>query len=125
MWLKQPIVSISDIEVFKKMKHRNWKSYVIDTTYPACDGPPGLAKALSKICEEADKASNDHQILILSDRKGGRDRVPISSLLALGNYLYTYIFSLLYLLIIISSCYYIFSLLYVLIIISSYYSVLL
>lgn len=85
LWLKQPVISISDLEVLKNTKHRNWKSHVIDTTFPAEDGAAGLTVALQKICEEADSASKEHQIIILSDRKAGEGRVPISSLLTLGK----------------------------------------
>lgn len=58
---------------------------MIDTTLPVNDGPSGLAVRLNAICEEAEKASKEHQILILSDRKASNERVPISSLLALGK----------------------------------------
>lgn len=85
LWLKQPVISISDLEVFKSTKHRDWASHVIDTTFPAAEGSAGLAPALQKICEEADEASKRHQIIILSDRRAGDGRVPISSLLTLGN----------------------------------------
>lgn len=85
LWLKHPILSIPDIEVLKLTTHRGWKSYVIDTTLPVNDGPSGLAVRLNAICEEAEKASKEHQIIILSDRKASNERVPISSLLALGN----------------------------------------
>lgn len=86
LWLKQPVISISDLEVLKNTKHRNWAAHVIDTTFSASDGPAGLAPALQNICEEADEASKNHQIIILSDRKAGDGRIPISSLLTLGNF---------------------------------------
>lgn len=57
---------------------------MIDTTFPVSDGPSGLAVRLNAICEETEKASKEHQIIILSDRKASPERVPISSLLALG-----------------------------------------
>lgn len=85
LWLKHPILSIADIEVLKLTTHRGWKSFVIDTTFAVKEGASGLAVRLNAICEEAEKASKEHQIIILSDRKASNERVPISSLLALGN----------------------------------------
>lgn len=85
MWLKQPVISISDLEVLKLTTHRDWSSHVLDTTFSASEGAAGLIPKLQAICEEAERASKQHQILILSDRKSGPDRVPISSLLTLGK----------------------------------------
>lgn len=85
VWLKQPVLSIPDLEVLKLTKHRGWSSVVIDTTFPVTEGACGLAPRLNKICEEAQVASQKHQIIVLSDRKASESRVPISSLLALGE----------------------------------------
>ncbi|CAH1105035.1 unnamed protein product [Psylliodes chrysocephalus] len=84
LWLRNPIISISDLEVLKQTTHRNWSAHVIDTTLPVDEGVPGFLKKLQSICEEANEASKKHEIIVLSDRRGGKDRVPISSLLVLG-----------------------------------------
>lgn len=84
LWLKQPIISIADLDVLKQTNHRNWSTHVIDVSFPASEGMPGFIKKLQSICEEADEAAKNHQIIILSDRLAGQDRVPISILLALG-----------------------------------------
>nr|NVI74154.1 putative glutamate synthase 1 [Cucujiformia] len=84
LWLKNPVISIADIDVFKQVSHRNWSSHVIDVTFPASDGTPGFKKKLQEICEEADEAAKTNQIIILSDRLASKERVPISCLLALG-----------------------------------------
>lgn len=88
IWLKQPVLSIADLEVLKLTKHRSWSSFVIDATFPVTDGPCELAPTLQRLCEQAQLASKHHQIIVLSDRKASDSRVPISSLLALGNFLY-------------------------------------
>nr|NVI74122.1 putative glutamate synthase 1 [Cucujiformia] len=85
LWLKQPVISIADLDVLSKTKHRSWSSHVIDTTYPSNDGTSGYIKKLEEICKEAEEASKTNQIIILSDRKGSKDRIPISSLIALGS----------------------------------------
>lgn len=85
LWLRNPIISIPDLEVLKQTTHRNWSAHVIDTTLPVDEGVPGFLKKLQSICEEANEASKKHEIIVLSDRRGGKDRVPISSLLVLGK----------------------------------------
>ncbi|CAH0556615.1 unnamed protein product [Brassicogethes aeneus] len=84
LWLKNPVISIADLDVLKQTSHREWSSHIIDVSFPASMGTAGYINKLQSICEEAEKASENKQIIILSDRKGGQDRVPISSLLALG-----------------------------------------
>ncbi|CAH1997917.1 unnamed protein product [Acanthoscelides obtectus] len=84
LWLKNPVISIADLEVIKLTKHRNWAAHVIDITFPASEGIPGFLNKLKSICEEANNAARTNQIIILSDRHAGPDRVPISILLALG-----------------------------------------
>lgn len=86
LWLKHPVISINDLEVLKQTSHRNWTAHVVDITFPVSEGVPGFLKKLQSICDEANEAASKHQIVILSDRLAGKDRVPISSLLALGNY---------------------------------------
>ncbi|CAG0885609.1 unnamed protein product [Cyprideis torosa] len=83
--LKQPILSIRDLKLIKSTNYGGWKAEVIDITYPITEGVEGLVKNIDRVCREADEAAkNGYQFLILSDRAAGRDRVPISSLLAQG-----------------------------------------
>jgi glutamate synthase (NADPH/NADH) len=85
LWLNQPILSIPDLEVLKQIKFRGWRTKVIDCTFPPSDGKAGLVKALDRICDEANVAAETgYQLVVLSDRAAGPDRVPISSLLSLG-----------------------------------------
>nr|NVI74115.1 putative glutamate synthase 1 [Cucujiformia] len=85
LWLKQPVISIADLDVLAQTSHRSWSSHVIDITYPASEGAVGYLKKLNSVCDEAHNASQKNQLIILSDRKGGKGRVPISSLIALGS----------------------------------------
>ncbi|XP_012539553.2 putative glutamate synthase [NADPH] isoform X1 [Monomorium pharaonis] len=85
LFLPQPILSLNDLEILKHTTHRNWRTKVIDITYPVEDGPGGLLKTLNRVHDEANAAArNGYQLLVLSDRQGGPTRVPVSSLLALG-----------------------------------------
>nr|MBE5725843.1 putative glutamate synthase 1 [Cucujiformia] len=84
LWLKQPVLSIADIDVLVQTKHRGWSSHVIDITFPTSEGTTGYLKKLEDICTEANEYSQKNQIIVLSDRNGSAERVPISSLVALG-----------------------------------------
>ncbi|MCH8293255.1 glutamate synthase large subunit [Candidatus Poribacteria bacterium] len=81
----QPILTNEELAAIKQLDYRGWRSKVIDITYPKAEGVMGLEPALKRICEEATTAIEEgHQLIVLSDRSMGPDRVPISSLLATG-----------------------------------------
>lgn len=85
LWLDHPIISISDLKIIIETQFRNWKTKVIDCTFPVEDGRNGLVKALDRVCEESSRAAEmGYSMLVLSDRNVGPERVPISSLLSLG-----------------------------------------
>ncbi|KAF4516910.1 hypothetical protein B566_EDAN007998 [Ephemera danica] len=74
LYLPNPILSLQDFE-----------SQVIDITFDREEGHQGLLKALDRICAEASQAAlNGYQLIVLSDRASGAQRVPVSTLLALG-----------------------------------------
>ena len=83
----QPILSNEDLERVRgigAVKDNNFASVTIDITYPADKGEGGMGPALDGICAEAEEfvRSGDYNIIILSDRAAGPDRIPIPSLLA-------------------------------------------
>lgn len=85
IWLQNPILSIPDVTILKRTTHRGWKTYVIDITFPFQDGTKGYIQAITRICSEGQHAAETgSQLLILSDRRGGAERCPVSALLALG-----------------------------------------
>lgn len=85
LWLEQPILSIADLELIKRTNFRNWRTKVIDCTFPPGDGRQGLVRALDRICHEATVAAGSgYSLVVLTDRQAGPDRVPISALLSLG-----------------------------------------
>lgn len=83
---RQPILTDEDLEKIRSIStvsDSHFKSLTLDTTWPAERGADGLASALDALCAEAEKAVRAGiNIIILSDRKAGNDRVPIPSLLA-------------------------------------------
>jgi glutamate synthase (NADPH/NADH) large chain len=80
-----PILSNEQLAAIKDMNHRGWRTKTIDMTWPRIEGNAGMTSALARICNEAEAAiDSGYSLVILSDRKVGRDRVPLSSLLATG-----------------------------------------
>src|SRR5215470_258178 len=82
----QPILTNADLEKIRAigaMEDNPFRSKTLDITYPAADGAEGMAAALAQLFSDAEMAvhSGDN-IIILSDRMIGPDRVAIPSLLA-------------------------------------------
>ncbi|MCK9202095.1 MAG: glutamate synthase-related protein [Gallionella sp.] len=82
----QPVLSNDDIAKLKniaKLTKNQYKSQVLDITYPAKDGAEGCAAAVQALCATADKAVADgYNVLILSDRAVSAKRVAIPALVA-------------------------------------------
>ena len=83
----QPILTNEDLERVRQIglvKDNQFSSITIDITYPADKGAAGMSAALDVVCAEAEEAvrSKEYNIIILSDRATGPDRIPIPSLLA-------------------------------------------
>ncbi|MDP2143136.1 MAG: glutamate synthase-related protein [Gallionella sp.] len=82
----QPVLSNDDIAKLKniaKLTKNQYKSLVLDITYPAKDGAEGCAAAVQALCAAADKAVADgYNVLILSDRSVSAKRVAIPALVA-------------------------------------------
>ena len=84
--VRQPILTNADLEKIRSISQvsdSHFKSLTLDTTWFADHGPDGMASALEALCRQAEQAVNDGiNIIILSDRAAGSDRIPIPSLLA-------------------------------------------
>ena len=83
----QPILTNEDLERIRgigAVKDNNFASVTIDITYPADKGEAGMGPALDCVCAEAEEfvRAGEYNIIILSDRATGPDRIPIPSLLA-------------------------------------------
>uniref|UniRef100_A0A0K2SWT2 glutamate synthase (NADH) n=1 Tax=Lepeophtheirus salmonis TaxID=72036 RepID=A0A0K2SWT2_LEPSM len=85
LWLKNPILSVNDLEHLKRTSILGWKSRVIDITYLS-DDQISLSDIVSNICNRAEEAVKKEgvQLLILSDRNVGVNRIPVSAALASG-----------------------------------------
>ncbi len=83
LFLESPILTEDEQRAIGKLDHNGIRSCTIDTTYPLGES---LRDAVEKIRREALDAIDDgYEMLILSDRKIGPDRVAIPSLLATGG----------------------------------------
>ena len=80
-----PILNNDELTAIGHMNHRGWRARTIDTTFPRGLTEQGLTAALDRVCAEAEAAIDEgYSIVVLSDRRVGDDRVPISSLAACG-----------------------------------------
>ncbi|MEX6508598.1 glutamate synthase large subunit [Jiella sp. M17.18] len=83
--VRQPILTNGDLEKIRNIGHTEdrFDTKTIDMTYPAESGAAGMAGALDRLCERAEAAVvGGYNIIILSDRQVGPDRIPIPALLA-------------------------------------------
>ncbi|MGB7256606.1 MAG: glutamate synthase large subunit [Pseudolabrys sp.] len=84
--VRQPILTNDDLEKIRsisEMSDAHFKSLTFDITFPAEHGAAGMGWAIDELCERAEaEVRGGCNILILSDRKAGADRVPIPALLA-------------------------------------------
>src|SRR3954465_5262314 len=84
--VRQPILTNADLEKIRSIPEvgdGHFKSRFLDTTWPAEHGPAGMKDALDALCARAEAAVREGiNIIILSDRRAGVDKIPIPSLLA-------------------------------------------
>ncbi len=83
--VRQPILTNGDLEKIRTIGHTEdrFDTKTLDTTYPAEQGASGMAGALDRLCERAEAAVvGGYNIIILSDRQMGPDRIPLPALLA-------------------------------------------
>jgi len=83
--VRQPVLTDADLEKIRSISDMgdHFKSCTLDITYAAEQGAAGMAPALKALKADAEKAVRDgYNIIILSDRKAGAERVPVPSLLA-------------------------------------------
>ncbi|WOP16109.1 glutamate synthase-related protein [Ottowia sp. SB7-C50] len=86
--VSQPVLDAADMVKLRDIaKHTQGKfsSAVLDITYPLAWGPEGVEARLASLCAQAvDAIKGGANILIISDKGVGRDRLAIPALLALS-----------------------------------------
>ncbi|GGA64278.1 glutamate synthase [Nitratireductor aestuarii] len=83
--VRQPILTNADLEKIRSIGHteERFDTKTIDITYSANEGAEGMEAAIERICDRAEAAvAGGYNIIILSDRQIGPDRIDIPTLLA-------------------------------------------
>ena len=83
--VRQPILTNGDLEKIRSIGHTEdrFDTKTIDVTYASAEGAEGMPRALERLCERAEAAvAGGYNIIILSDRQIGPDRIAIPMLLA-------------------------------------------
>jgi glutamate synthase domain-containing protein 2/glutamate synthase domain-containing protein 1/glutamate synthase domain-containing protein 3 len=84
--IDRPILRDNELESLRQIDSDRFKAHTIDITWPVAEGTAGLDPALQRISREADEAlAAGVNIIILSDRMVGLDRVAIPALLAVSS----------------------------------------
>ncbi len=82
----QPVLSNDDIARLRnidRLTRGQYRSLVLDITYPAAQGAAGCEKAVKALCAAADQAvAGGYNVLILSDRAMSAKHVAIPALVA-------------------------------------------
>jgi len=83
--VRQPILTNGDLEKIRCIGHfeDSFDTKTLDITYAAERRGAGMEEALERLCERAEAAVlGRYNIIVLSDRQVGPDRIPIPALLA-------------------------------------------
>ena len=83
--MDQPILRNHELEKLRQVSHEVFDAATLDITWPIESGPDGMELRLYDLCAEAaGYVDNGANILILSDRNLGPERVAMPSLLAVS-----------------------------------------
>ena len=83
--MDQPILRNHELEKLRQVSHEIFDAATLDITWPIEDGADGMARRLQALCDEAARyVDHGANILILSDRNLGPERVAMPSLLAVA-----------------------------------------
>ena len=83
--VRQPILTSEDLEKIRciGMVEDSFDTKTLEFTYDAAKGAEGMRAAINHLCQRAEDAvTGKYNIIILSDRMVGPDRIPIPALLA-------------------------------------------
>ncbi len=83
--VRQPILTNGDLEKIRSIGHTEdlFDTKTLDFTYSSDSGAEGMPAAIDRLCERAEAAvRGGYNIIILSDRQIGPDRIAIPALLA-------------------------------------------
>ncbi|MGB2710224.1 MAG: glutamate synthase large subunit, partial [Conexibacter sp.] len=85
LFMRQPILRNHELEKLRQVSHDVFHAATVDLTWPIEQGTEGMEQRLEAVCDEASQwIGRGANILILSDRNLGPERVAIPSLLAVA-----------------------------------------
>ncbi len=80
-----PVLTDAETAALKELDgSQGLSTAVVDITYDP-EEVPSLERAVRRVRMDATEAAEEYDILVLSDRNAGEDRVPVPSLLAVGG----------------------------------------
>ena len=81
--MPQPLLRSTELEKLRQVDHSVFEARTIDMTWPASEGAQGMERRLEEMCAEASElVERGVNIIILSDRNLGAERVAMPALLA-------------------------------------------
>ena len=83
--VRQPILTNGDLEKIRSIGHTEdrFDTKTLDFTYDVARGAEGMPEILDRLCDRAEAAvKGGYNIIVLSDRQVGPDRIAIPALLA-------------------------------------------
>ena len=87
--VKQPILTNEDMQKIRKISEigdNHFVSRVLDTTFDKNTGYKGFEKCLENICIKSENVVREGgNIIVLSDRQFGKDRIALPALLAIAS----------------------------------------
>ena len=84
--LRNPILSNEELSSIKNLNQYDWKTKVIDITYPKEEGHSGILKTIDRVCAESESAIDDnYSFIVLSDKNLNEQNLAISSLIACSS----------------------------------------
>ncbi|KAI7863956.1 hypothetical protein BDF14DRAFT_1838900 [Spinellus fusiger] len=86
--LPSPILSMEELAAIQSIEktYLGWKVTTIDITFAKEEGIQGYMDTIERICNQVTEAIHQqYKVVVLSDRAVSKDRVAISSLIAVGG----------------------------------------
>ncbi len=83
--VRQPILTNGDLEKIRSIGHteERFDTKTLDFTYDIARGAEGMPEMIDRLCDRAEQAvKGGYNIIVLSDRQIGPDRIAIPALLA-------------------------------------------